>query len=63
MGRCSACAPIGDGELSGRCSLFQESSIAVLQTTTVLRHFEGVTLVRSLAKKEHSAALASCWHW
>merc|ERR1712064_21522 len=39
-------------------SLFQESSSAALQTTTDLKGFEVVTLVRRLAKEEHSAALA-----
>jgi len=39
-------------------SLFQESSSAGLQTSTHLAGSEVVTLVRRLAKKEHSAALA-----
>ena len=39
-------------------SLFQESSSAALQTTTDLKGFEVVTMVRRLAKEEHSAALA-----
>ena len=39
-------------------SLFQESSSAALQTSTDLKGFEVVTMVRRLAKQEHSAALA-----
>ena len=39
-------------------SLLQESSIAALQTSTDLKGFEVVTMVRRLAKQEHSAALA-----
>ena len=39
-------------------SLFQESSSAALQTTTDLKGIEVVTVVRRLAKQEHSAALA-----
>jgi len=39
-------------------SLFQESSSAGLQTSTHLAGSEVVTLVRRLAKREHSAALA-----
>ena len=38
-------------------SLFQESSSAALQTTD-LKAFELVTMVRRLAKQEHSTALA-----
>ena len=39
-------------------SLFQESSVACLQTTSDLKGFEVVAMVRKLAKNEHSAALA-----
>ena len=36
-------------------SLFQQSSFAGLQTKTEVKRFEVVTMVRELAKKEHSA--------
>ena len=39
-------------------SLFQESSVASLHTTSDFRGFEAATMARKLTKKEHSAALA-----
>ena len=39
-------------------SLFQESAVASFHTTSDLKGFEVVSMVRKLAKKEHSAALA-----
>ena len=39
-------------------SLFQKSSVASLHTTSDLKGFEVATMVRKLAKKEHSGALA-----
>ena len=39
-------------------SLFQESSVASLHTTSDSKAFEVATMFRKLAKKDHSAALA-----
>ena len=47
------------GTAEGRThSLFQESSVASLHTTIDSKAFEVATMVRKLAKKEHSATLA-----
>ena len=46
------------GGADGQTYSLQESAVACLHTSSDLKRFEVVAMVKRLAKKEHSAALA-----